>query len=131
LRPGSPPQAFESYDHFLIFAFSVDSQKWDTDVRSYDQKQSLALKAEATKKVEPTLPGSASQSGLKGRVQVRVRVSPDGKVERASIANSSFPEVNNEVLTAARQWEFSPKLFAESKQPISGLLTFTLPVSGK
>jgi TonB family protein len=126
LRAGAPAKSFEGDEFHLIFAFSVESSRGDGKFRPFDAKQAAAVQGEATKTPAPLLPAALINSGLGGTVQVRVRVAPDGRVEQASVYSSSFPEANQTVLQTARGWEFPVTLFANSKEPISGLLTFNL-----
>jgi TonB family protein len=66
------------------------------------------------------------QAKLAGKVRVSVEISPEGRVTSANVVSSSVPELNKEVIAAARKWEFSKALFAENKQPITGLLGFNV-----
>jgi hypothetical protein len=52
-------------------------------------------------------------------------------VTTANVVSSSVPELNKEVIAAARQWEFPKTLFAENKQPITGLLAFNIDTSAR
>lgn len=124
IRPGAPATAFGEDDVLFVFAFTVDLTPPEQPARLLNEQQSAALLNDAQKKVQPELPAALKQSGLGGKVQVRVEITPDGKVGRALTQSSTFPEMNREAVAAARQWEFSPKLFADDKTPISGLLTF-------
>lgn len=124
IRRGAPAAAFGDADIFFVFAFSLELTTPVQSARLLNEQQSATLLSEAQKKVQPEVPASLKQTGLSGRVQVRVEITPDGKVSRALTHSSTFPEMNSVAVAAARQWEFSPKLFAEDKTPISGLLTF-------
>ena len=124
IRKGAPATAFAEQDHYFLFALSVDLTKPQQSARSLNEQESSTLLVGATKKPQPELSAALKQAGLGGRVQVRVEIAPDGKVVKAVTHNSTLPEMNREAVAAARQWEFSPALFAEDKNPISGLLTF-------
>ena len=124
IRPGAPRKAFEGEDIFLLFAVSVELKEVPAAARVLDEQQSAAFQARATKKVQPDWPAGLQPAGLGGKVEVRVEVSPDGRVAKANVFNSSLPEANSQVIAAVRQWEFPKHLFAEDKKPVSGLLTF-------
>ncbi len=123
-RPGTPAQPFQDELIFIIFALSIEPERPSESVRSWDEKQSASLQAEAVKKVAVSWPEPLRQAGLMGRVQVQVQIAPDGRVTQANIYNSTLPEAHKQVLEAVRQWEFSKKLFAEDQRSIRGLLTF-------
>lgn len=123
-RPNAPVKSFDNSEVVLLFAFSVDLTRPVPAARQFNEQQSAALINEAPKKVQPELNAALKQAGLSGKVQVRVEIAPDGKVIRALTQNSTLPEMNQEVIAAARQWQFASTLFAENKEPISGLLTF-------
>jgi TonB family protein len=123
VRPGAPEQPFANDDFYLLFAFSVELDKRAPAPRPLEEQQ---LQAAAQKKVQPELPAALRQSGLGGKVQVRVEIAPDGKVAKALTLNSSLPEMNRAVIAAVRQWEFALTLFKESKEPIGSTLTFEL-----
>lgn len=124
IRKGTVATAFAGHDHFLVLSFSVDLNRPVQTSRVFNEQQSAALLAEAKKKVQPELAATIKQAGLSGRVQVRIEIAPDGKVSRALTHSSTLPEMNSAAIAAARQWEFSTALFADNKDPISGLLTF-------
>jgi TonB family protein len=124
IRKSAPPAVFNAVDTFFVFAFSVELTTPVQTARLLNEQESATLLNEASKKVQPEMPATLKRAGLSGRVQVRVEITPDGKVSRALTHSSTFPEMNREAVAAARQWEFSPKLFADDKKPISGLLTF-------
>jgi TonB family protein len=131
LRPGASAKAFEAESIFFVLAVSVSFKKPVETARVLDEKESAELQAKATKKPQPTLPEEIRQRGLSGTVQVSVEVAPDGRVARADIIKSSLPEATYEVLAAARQWEFPLSIFAESKQPVKGVLTFNFTSPGE
>jgi TonB family protein len=125
VRPNTPTEPFGDTDIFLIFAFSVDLDKTARPARYFDERQSVELQQQATKKTQPEVPAALREAGLGGFIRVRVEISPEGKVTGASIYHSSFPEMNGATMAAARQWEFPATLFAEDKNPITGFLTFS------
>ncbi len=129
IRKGAPAAAFGENDILFVFAFTVDLTTLEQPARLLNEQQSAALLNDPQKKVQPELPAALKQSGLGGKVLVRVEITPDGKVSRALTHSSTFPEMNREAVVAARQWEFSPTLFASDKTPISGLLTFDFAAS--
>ncbi|MBI1760121.1 MAG: energy transducer TonB [Acidobacteria bacterium] len=124
IRKGLPTAAFADEDHYIGCAFSVELERPAQTMRVFNEQQSAVLVTAAEKKVQPELTAALKQTSFSGRIQVRVEIAPDGKVVRALTHNSTLPEMNGAAVAAARQWEFSPALFAENKDPISGLLTF-------
>lgn len=127
LRPHEAAENFATKNYQLIIAISVDLDQTQTPPRFYDERQSISLQEQATKKVDLTLPDPIVKSGLSGLVRVRVDVSPDGKVSRANIAYSTLPEANQEAIAAARQWEFPASLFTSDQNPITTFITFNVP----
>ena len=128
LRPGFPVSAFEGQDRYLVFAFSVGLDPPVETARRFDEKQSMELQAAATRKVQPDVPPALTAAGLGGSVRAQVEISPQGQVTHALVVNSSFPEMNEIVLAAARQWEFGTTHFAQDPRPISAVLVFEFPV---
>ncbi len=126
VRPNVPAERFEGEDYFLIIAHSVDLDKTAQPIRFFDERQSLQLQNEATKKIQPEVPANLLEAGLSGFIRVSVEISPEGKVTSANIYYSSYPEINNQALAAARRWEFPASLFAQDRDPISGFITFSL-----
>ncbi|NOT60793.1 MAG: TonB family protein [Acidobacteria bacterium] len=129
LRKDTPAQSYVGSDVLLLFALSVELERPVLPARYFMERDSVALQKDAAKKVEPVIPVELAQSGLGGKVQVRVEIAPTGKVTNAITHSSSFPEMNEAVIAAARQWEFAPALFAENKGIVSGLLTFEFPTA--
>jgi TonB family protein len=127
LRPNEQVERFANKSYYLIVAISVELDQSTTPARFYDERQSLRLQEEATRKVPLTLAEEKLGSGLKGLVRVKVDVGAEGKVTRANIAYSTVPEANEEAIAAARQWEFPAGLFASDKNPITCFISFTLP----
>jgi TonB family protein len=125
VRSTAPAEAFDGDEFYLLFAYTVDLEKPAEPARYLDETQSMKLQNEATKKVMPELPPRLREAQLGGFVRVRIEISPEGKVTSANIYYSSFPEINNEALVAARQWEFPTTLFTENKNPITGFITFS------
>jgi len=128
LRPGVPVAAFEGKDCYLVFAFSVELNPAAETTRRFDEKQSVELQAAASRKVQPDVPPALTNAGLGGSVRAQVEISPEGHVTHALVVNSSFPEMNEAVLAAARQWEFPATHFAQDRRPISAVLVFDFPV---
>ena len=124
IRHGAPETAFANTDVILVFAFSIELDRPAPGPRLLNEQQSAALTKDAPKAPQPEVSEALKKTGLGGKVQVRVEIGPDGKVTRAITHSSTFPEMNGAAVTAARQWEFSPAIFASSKDPISALLTF-------
>jgi TonB family protein len=131
MRPNAPASQFEGQDLYLALAFSVDLDRTTTPPRFYDERQSYELQEKATKKVQPDVPAALRPAGLSGAVRIQIEIAPDGKVSTANVYSSNFPEMNIEAMNAARQWEFPPALFAETKTPITCFLTFILPDPAK
>lgn len=131
IRPGAPATAFAESEVTFVFAFSVDLDRPAAGPRQLNEQQSAALVKEAQKQVQPELTAALKQAGLGGKVQVRVEIAPDGKVTHALTHASTLPEMNSEAVAAARQWEFPPALFAQSKEPIRGLLSFEFAAAPK
>jgi TonB family protein len=125
VRQNTPAEPFAGEDIFLTFAFSVDLDKTTQPARYFDERQSVELQRQATKSAQPEVPAALREAGLGGFIRVRVEISPEGKVTGANIHYSSFPEMNDATMAAARQWEFPTTLFAENKTPITGFLTFS------
>src|SRR5262249_30234195 len=92
--------------------------------RPLDEQQSAELQQQAAKKIQPEIPAALRETGMSGYVRANVEISPEGKVISANVHFSTFPEMNAEVIAAARRWEFPATLFAEDKNPITGYLTF-------
>ncbi len=124
VRPNAPARPFDGHDIYLIFAFSVDLDKTVKPPRILDEQQSAELQMQASKKVQPEIPAALRETGMSGYVRANVEISPEGKVSSANVHFSTFPEMNDQVIAAARQWEFARSLFAEDKNPITGYLTF-------
>lgn len=124
VRSNAPSGLYDGADIYLVFAFSVDLDKTTKPARFMDEQQSLELQQQAAKKVQPEIPAALREAGIRGYVRANVVISPEGKVTSANINYSTFPEMNGEVIAAARQWEFPATLFAEDKNPITGFLTF-------
>ncbi|MGE0132747.1 MAG: energy transducer TonB [Blastocatellales bacterium] len=124
VRPNARAEQLDGNDIYLIFAFSVDLDKTARPARFLDERQSVELQNGAAKKIQPEVPATLREPGMGGFIRVRVEISPEGKVTGANIHNSTFPEMNAEVIAATRQWEFPATLFAENKNPITGFLTF-------
>ncbi len=131
LRKGAPVARYANQDVILLFAFSVELEKPNPTTRFFGDRDSVALQNDATKKVQPVIPITLKQPGLGGKIQVRVEIAPTGKITNAITQTSSFPEMNEAAVAAARQWEFAPTLFAQNPQPINGLLTFEFPATAK
>lgn len=128
VRPNTPVEMFDGNDVFLLFSFSVDLDKTAMPARYYDERQSLEFQNQATKKIIPEVPAKWREAGLGGNVRVRVEITPEGKVTNATAYYSGFPEINQQVIEAAQQWEFPKSLFESDKTPITCFLTFSFPV---
>jgi len=124
VRPNTPSGLYDGADIYLVFAFSVDLDKTTKPARFLDEQQSVELQQQAAKKVQPEIPAALQGTGIRGYVRANVVISPEGKVTSANINYSTIPEMNGEVIAAARQWEFPTTLFAEDKNPITGFLMF-------
>src|SRR5262249_13303176 len=109
---------------YRIVAFAVDLDKTTKPPRLFDEQQSGEVQQQAAKKIHPQIPDALQEAGMSGYVRANVEISPEGKVTSANIHYSTFPEMNAEVIAAARRWEFPTTLFAQDKNPITGYLTF-------
>lgn len=127
VRPSAQPEGFEGQDMFLALALSVDLEKSSEPTRFVDERQSLTLQNQATKKITPEVPASFREAGFGGNVRIRVEVSSQGKVTAANVYYSGFPEMNELALAAAREWEFPATLFETDKNPITCFITFSFP----
>jgi len=127
LRPNEQAEKFANKSYYLIVSISVELDQTTTPPRYFDERQSLKIQEEASRKVPPAIPEESLRSGLKGLVRVKVDVGAEGKVTRANIAYSTMPEANDAAIAAARQWEFPPTLFETDKNPITCFITFTIP----
>lgn len=133
IRPNARPESFEGSEVSLVFAFSVELEKAQPMSRTYDERQSSELQEKAVRQVQPVIPENlrsvAPQGGV---VRVQVEIASTGKVAAANVHGSTFPEMNKEVIAAARQWEFPAGIIADGKIPVSAFLTFNLtPIPAK
>lgn len=127
VRPNAPAELYDGNDVFLILSFSVEMDKQTLPPRYIDERQSLDFQNQATKKITPEIPVRWQSIGLGGNVRVRVEISPDGKITSSNLHYSGFPEMNQQAIEAARQWEFPKSLFESDKTPITCFLTFNFP----
>lgn len=127
VRPNAQPEIYDGNDLYLLFAFSVEMDKQTLPARYFDERQSLEFQNQATKKVLPEIPAKWLGVGLSGNVRIRVEISPEGKITSTNVHYSGFPEMNQQVIEAARQWEFPKTLFESDKTPITCFLTFNFP----
>ena len=127
VRPNAPAELYDGNDMFLILSFSVEMDKQTLPPRYIDERQSLDFQNQATKKITPEIPARWQSTGLGGNVRVRVEISPEGKVTGSNLHYSGFPEMNQQAIEAARQWEFPKSLFESDKTPITCFLTFNFP----
>jgi len=127
VRPTAPAESLEGQDLYLLFAFSVDLDKTYQPPRYIDERQSLDIQAQATKKPVPEVPASLREAGLGGNIRVKVDVSPEGKVSAAIVQYSGFPEMNAKAVESAKEWEFPQTLFETDKTPITCFITFSFP----
>lgn len=123
-RDRSYAPVLEQFDHYLILAISVNSEK--PPALTFDGAKSAELQKKATKKVEPQWPDDVTKFQFFGKIQVRVDIGADGKVTNANVWESTMPEGNLQALAAARQWEFPPSELAGINPPASALLTFAI-----
>jgi len=128
-RDGSPVQAFENSDVYLVLAISCEETK--PVPLTFDEAKSAALQAKATKKPDPNWPEVVKKQGMVGKVSVRAEVNAEGKVATAMIWQSSLPEGNQAAREAVKQWEFPPSEFAGINAPASALFTFTIAPTEK
>src|SRR5262249_31907246 len=102
IRPNAPSGPFDGADIYLVFAFSVDLDSATKPARFLDEQQSVELQQRAVKKVQPEIPAALREAGMSGYVRINVEISPEGKVTGANIHYSTFPEMNDGVIAAAR-----------------------------
>ncbi len=130
VRPGAPASDFANDEIFFVFVLTrepVNPAHPGGDkptARVFMPEQSSELQANAVKKAEPEWPAEIQRPGYDGTLQVRIEITPDGRVAHANIWNSSLPEANHQAVAAARKWEFPATLFAETQLPVHALLTF-------
>jgi TonB family protein len=127
MRPGVPATALVPADTFLIFALSVELGQPYRPPRLLNDQEAEQLRQTAVKKVEPAVPPSLSRPGLGGYVRVLIEVGPEGQVGHASTISSTFPEMNEAVIAAVRQWSFARSFFASDQRPLTSVLTFNFP----
>lgn len=127
VRPNAPVESFDGKDVYLLLAFTVDLDTTTTPARLINEAQSVAFQEQATKKILPETPASLRSAGFGGNARLRVEVSPEGKVTKADVQYSTFPEINKIAVEAAKQWEFPKSLFDSDKNPITCFLTFSFP----
>src|SRR5262249_18632501 len=102
VRPNAPAGQFDGNDIYLVFAFSIDLDKTTQPARYRDERQAAELQQQASKKVQPDAPAALREAGMGGYVRVNIEISPEGKVTSVNVHNSTFPEMNSEVIAAAR-----------------------------
>ena len=73
--------------------------------------------------VVPEYPDLARQAGVKGVVILEAVISPDGRVQKATVLRS-VPLLDEAALTAVRQWVYSPTLM--NGIPVPVVLTVTV-----
>jgi periplasmic protein TonB len=61
-----------------------------------------------TREVKPTYTGSAMQRGVQGNVEVEAVVLADGTVGDVTVKKSLDPELDEQAVTATKQWGFRP-----------------------
>jgi TonB family protein len=127
VRPNAQPELYDGNDLFLLLSFSVELETAKTPARYFDERQSLEFQNQAVKKPLPEVPTKWRDVGLGGNVRIRVEISPEGKITSSNVYYSGFPEMNQQVIEAARQWEFPKTLFETDKTPITCFLTFNFP----
>ncbi|MGE0101396.1 MAG: energy transducer TonB [Blastocatellales bacterium] len=126
IRPTAQPAMFQGRDVFLVVAFSVDLDTTVEPERYVDERGSLEMQKKAVRQAQLEVPAEMTESGAEGFIRVRVEIAPTGKVTGAYVHYSSFPELNQLALKAARQWEFPESLFAEDRKPITGFIAFSI-----
>jgi TonB family protein len=127
VRPNAQVEFYDGNDMFLLLSFSVEIDTATTVPRYFDERQSLEFQNQAAKKPVPEIPAKWRDAGLGGNVRIRVEISSEGKITSTNVYYSGFPEMNQLVIEAAREWEFPKTLFETDKTPITCFLTFNFP----
>lgn len=75
--------------------------------------------------VMPVVPDAALKAGVRRMVVVEARIEPDGRVLNARVV-LSIPELDQAVLDAVLQWEFTPRIVDGVAVPVLFASTFEL-----
>lgn len=76
----------------------------DTSELADDDEEELVL----LKQVQPEFPAMVVRQLLKGAVQVRFEVKPDGEVGQTEVVKTSSNRLNSAAMRAVAQWKFQP-----------------------
>jgi TonB family protein len=76
----------------------------DTSELAEDDEEELVL----LKQVQPEFPAMVVRQLLKGAVQVRFEVKPDGEVGQTEVVKTSSNRLNSAAMRAVAQWKFQP-----------------------
>lgn len=80
------------------------------------------------REVKPTYPADAMRAGVQGLVELEFVVLPDGSVGEVKVIRSLRESLDQEAITAVKQWRFTPG--AKDGEPVpvqvTAELTFTL-----
>lgn len=93
------------------------------DIPMVIRRSGGVLQESATRKVMPSYPREARAAGVDGSVVVEVKVSENGKVEKAE-AVSGPAELRDAAVDAVKQWEFRPTLLSGQAVKVIGRITF-------
>lgn len=68
-----------------------------------------AVERAVVSQVQPRFPEAAMRRRLEGTVELRVRISADGRVENVTVVNADPPNVfDREAVLAVRRWRYAP-----------------------
>jgi protein TonB len=77
---------------------------------SSDEPPPVVREAKLIRRVNPDYPSAAKKEGVQGFVDLRIKVSPAGVVEDATVVGSNPPEVfDKAALAAVRKWKYDPR----------------------
>ncbi len=88
----------------------ADAQaKKRVEARKKAKAKKKVSRAYATSRRKPSYPNSLRRKGIEGTVKVKVYVSPNGRVDRATLYKSSgHSAMDRSALNAAKRWKYKP-----------------------
>jgi TonB family protein len=92
--------------------------------------EELVVQGWAVKKIKPIYPASAKQMNAYGRVEVRIIISPEGKVIEATAISGHFV-LRTAAVEAARGWVFKPTTIDGVPFNMESILTFVFARGSK
>lgn len=96
-RPGAPAVTRESFQDKIV-------EHLDDDMGYFDQAP------EPLKKVQPQRTLAQVRKGISGRIILKVEVLENGSVNHVLLEQCVDPELDQQAISAARQWVFAPAL---------------------